>query len=210
MMLSTRNTIRKLNIVHRSHFSSSIIPKKKTSLEKQKILSKTLYKQILKWSAAIGYDVPFDPIPPLTLVPPRVDAKALEVIAKIHSSQGMGVVQELTPEEKHLFALTKLLPNAIIEPSQLIIPIENANHVKNATRLAYALNNFTEEGKDEDTDNDNDDVKDRVTLGFEVLKSLNQLSVMLEQRKTVREAHRDRSGVTFHVGQGKCQQQHQQ
>jgi heat shock protein HspQ len=195
MIIHARNLLRKSfhNRNHQpSHFSGICVFS--SSIEKQKVLSKTIYKQIIKWTASTGSDVPFDPIPPLTLVPPRVDASALKTMSELHSTENSG---ELTREEKHLLALMKSLPsNSIIEPKQLILPIENANHVKNATKLAYALNNFTTESKE-----DVEQIKERVSLGFEVLKSLNQLSEMLEERKKAREDHQDRGGVSFRVGQ---------
>ena len=197
MIISAGRIFRKSIHFRKATFASSA---KKTSLKKQKILSKTLYKQILKWTSATGTAVPFDPIPPLTLIPPRVDDSALETIARLHNhDHDENEDDALTLEEKHLSTLVKSLPSsAIIEPSKLVIPIENAHHVKNATRLAYAMNNFSEEAR-----TDLDQIKSRVSLSFEVLKSLNQLSEMLETRKNVREEHRDRDGVLFHVGQGK-------
>ncbi len=205
----------------RSVSSSSITlnqQKKQASMDKQKVLSKTIYKQIMRWTAITGTDVPFDKIPPLTLVPPRVDATALQTLSDLHLQHDTNLnskeaettttnhdgqedhdCKKLTLAEQHLLTLMKgLPPNSIIEPNQLILPIENANHVKSATRVAYALNNFTTE---EESKADAEQMKERVSLGFEVLKSLNQLSDALEARKKMREDHWDREGVAFRVGQ---------
>ena len=51
-------------------------------------ISKTLYKQILKWTYVTGTDVPFDStIPPLTLQPPLIDKQALETLASAVASK---------------------------------------------------------------------------------------------------------------------------
>ena len=158
-----------------------------------------------------GSDVPFDPIPPLTLVPPRVDPSALEFIAKVDVDRhGEGAGEEVqekhedAPEQTHLRALTKRLPsNSIIDPSKVILPIRDASDVRSATRLVYAMNQYGEGRGGTDGDGTNlHEMKERVALGFEVLKSLNQLSEMLEERKETRKDHEDREGVAFRVGQG--------
>lgn len=202
-MLATRNNIRKsIQLHHRFSTSASSNKSKKSSLEKQQILSKTLYKQILKWTARTG-NAPFDAIPPLTLIPPRVDPVALETLAnalsnKRDSDDEKGEQTTRTnSSSSNLSHLAKSLPaNSIIEPNKLIIPISNAADVKHVTKLAYALNNHTLESKE-----DLEEIKDRVSLGFDVLKSLNQLSGMLELRTAARVEHEDREGVIFHVGQ---------
>ena len=200
-MLATRNNIRKSLQLHHRFSTSTSSNKSKSSLEKQQILSKTLYKQILKWTARTG-NVPFDPIPPLTLIPPRVDPIALETLANVlskgSSDDEKGEETTVTSSSSsNLSHLAKYLPaNSIIESNRLIIPISNAADVKRVTKLAYALNNHTLESKE-----DLEQIKERVSLGFDVLKSLNQLSAMLERRKAARSEHEDREGVTFHVGQ---------
>jgi hemimethylated DNA binding protein len=202
-MLATRNNIRKsLQLHQRFSTSASSNKSKKSSLEKQQILSKTLYKQILKWTARTG-NVPFDPIPPLTLIPPRVDPIALETLANVLSKgnsddeKGKETTVTSSSSSSNLSHLAKYLPsNSIIEANRLIIPISNAADVKRVTKLAYALNNHTLESKE-----DLEQIKERVSLGFDVLKSLNQLGAVLERRKAARVEHEDREGVTFHVGQ---------
>lgn len=170
---------------------------------------------------------PFDPIPPLTLMTPHIDERTLRALAQIHkekntnnkteqnSNSGENILTKDSHETQKLKKLAALIPsNAILSQSKLILPIENARSVKNATRLAYGLNHigFYDTSADssnsnidtfnESNDNYNDDpVKDRINLGFDVLKSLNQLSDMLDERKSSREAHKDRSHVKFHIGQ---------
>ena len=170
-----------------SSFSSS----NKSSLEKQKILSKTLYRQILRWARTFQ-NIPFDPMPPLTLMPPRIDATALQTFASMHDNESS--VKDA--KDGHLLHLTKSLPrNIIIEENKLVIPIHNAADVKNATRTAYALNNYTN-----DSQTDLEELKHRVSLGLEVLKSLNQLGGVLEPRKESRQLHLNRDGVQFGIG----------
>jgi len=202
-MLATRNKIRRSFQLHKSLSTSST---NKSSLEKQQIISKTLYRQILKWTARTGPNVPFDPIPPLTLIPPRIDPSALKNLSNIHLGDNNASDDDdhtnnnnndNNDNKQHLSHLAKYLPDkSIIEANKLIIPIANAADVKNATKVIYALNKFTPESK-----RDLEQIKERVNLGFDVLKSLNQLTERLEVRKAKRVAHEDRDGVIFHVGQ---------
>ena len=131
-------------------------------------------------------------MPPLTLMPPRIDATALQTFASMHENESS--VKDA--KDGHLLHLTKSLPrNTIIEENKLVIPIHNAADVKNATRTAYALNNYTN-----DSQTNLEELKHRVSLGLEVLKSLNQLGGVLEPRKESRQLHLNRDGVQFTIG----------
>jgi len=172
--------------------------KNQININTQATIAKTLYKQILKWTHITG-KIPFDPIPPLTLIPPRVNQSSLQQLAcayhDIHKTDDENKNEKSNDEYKRL---AKLLPtNSIIDESKLILPIENPGSVRDATRLIFALNKASSDG----TTDDNEILKDRIDLGFDVLKSLNQLSEGLDVRKSCRESHSDRSGVLFHVGQ---------
>ncbi len=165
-------------------------------------ISKTLYKQIIKWTKDTG-DVPFDPIPPLTLAPPLIEKSSLEHLALMQLQEDD---DEKTEKDRRLM---KLLPsNTIFDSNQIVIPIEDANSVHNTVKFVFGMNHpkintDAEESipAEQEEERQLSVIKDRVSLGFEVLKSLNQLSEMLNERKESRIKHQNRDGVLFHVGQ---------
>mmetsp|Transcript_9863 Transcript_9863/g.18550 ORF Transcript_9863/g.18550 Transcript_9863/m.18550 type:complete len:808 (+) Transcript_9863:116-2539(+) len=189
--------------------SSSSSPSFKTQVK----LAKTLYRQILKWTVRTGSEVPFDPMPPLTLAPPRVDPMTLRMlsleiqtnnvddigIGEQNTRNGGGGMMMMIMKKKEIKHLVKYMPaNTIIKEHQITLPFHNAEDIKNATRMIYKLNSIGSHHHQSKLDLDL--MKDRVNLGFEVYKSLNQLSELLDARKLSREKHMDRLGVNFHVG----------
>lgn len=219
---TTTSTIVRTNrdrVIPTKAYSSSSTSSRNT----QALLARTLYRQILKWAKRTGSEVPFDPLPPLTLMPPRIDVGALQQLLavkqmssmEISSSSSSSRVQEgkgtttvngedmldqtTNPYAAIKYIATNIMPvNTIVRENQIIVPIYNATDVKNAMRMIYRLNHINATNE---FHQDLDTIKDRVSLGFQVLKSLNQLSEMLDERKMSREQHMDREGVAFHVGQ---------
>lgn len=217
-----RNKNSKTNIflVPYSRFLTSTVAKEETTLvgdhslpsfRTQISLAKTLYRQILKWTVRTGSQVPFDPMPPLTLVPPRVDATTLRLLSleiqNIHvwdegiysSASDDSDVSAFNMDDvrKEIRFIAKQMPiNTIVREHQITVPMHNADDIRKATRMIYKLNSIGPQSR-----LDLDCIKDRVNLGFEVFKSLNQLSELLDGRKLSREKHMDRLGVKFHVGQ---------
>ena len=181
-----------------------------SSFNTQAIVAKTLYRQILKWTNRTGIQVPFDPIPPFTLMPPRVNSTAIKLLAlEIQNGTKKGIPSKnrVNPTssldddsivEKIRYIAKKMPANTIVNENRVVIPIRNAGDVKNTARMVYKLNSIASPDSDHDL---LDHIKDRVSLGFQLLKSLNQLSIMLDERKESRQKHLDREGVFFHVGQ---------
>lgn len=191
-----------IRVNSRSNFTTSTTIAS-TQLQTYAAISKTLYKQILKWTKETGEEVPFDPIPPLTLAPPIIDKSSLEQLALIHQKNQENESKSNGDDDHHdKRRLMNLLPsNTMIESNQIIIPIENASSVHNVTRFVFNLNHHSHHNSSNQEEKDLSIIKDRVSLGFEVLKSLNQLSEMLDERKESRVQHQNRNGVLYHVGQ---------
>ena len=164
-------------------------------------ISKTLYKQIIKWTKETG-DVPFDPIPPLTLAPPMVDKSALEHLSFLQNNNS--TTSSKTQNDERLI---KLLPtNTIFDSHQIIIPIEDSLSVQNTVKFIFGMNhpstiNTNTSNSTISSEEQLSILKDRTSLGFEVLKSLNQLSNTLNQRKQSRKQHMNRQNVSYHIGQ---------
>lgn len=185
------------------------------TLSANQTIGKVLYKQLLSWCRHVGHDVPFDRIPPITFVPPRIDKNALLTFSKTYKDEIENNNDLVSNDENgnksrewRMKQLAKCLPhNSIVDHRKLIVPVENASHVKAITQLIFLLNQPTSQSNDDgylDSDIVSSslselDLKNRTALGFECLKSLNQLTQSLEKRKESR-TKRDRIGVHFEVG----------
>lgn len=76
----------------------------------------------------------------------------------------------------------------------MIVPIRRATpDLSGLVRTVYRLN--------ASSSTDPTHIKERITLGFETMRSLNELSAVMNEIKSSREVHSDRTGVTYHVGQ---------
>ena len=208
---------RKQHSLHRhSGFASSSTSSSSTSTpssppspvaDGHKILTKTIYRQLLRWCASTGYDVPLSPLPPLHLTPPTVDATSLRALAQAyHQGDATDTTKgtngdERTPTQAQAQNLLRLLPrNTVLNERKLTLTLNNTAQVRDVTRLIYRLNSLQEETKNiMERDQQRNE---RVSLGFEALRSLNQLTDLLDERKEKREAHQDRTGVHYRVGQG--------
>ena len=210
-MLTSRSTSTTSNERIEKKKSNSNGPAIKEQIETYGVISKTLYRQILKWTKTTG-DVPFDPIPPLTFFPPLIGKESLEALSLIKKSfsdeeidiEGLPQASDVDNSSHDFYHdLIKLLPtNSIVDESKLVIPIDGAKSVQDITRFLFALNHYNYQTAEDENDDDSlSMIKDRVSLGFDVLKSLNELSLTLDERRKLREKHCDRNGVLFHVGQ---------
>jgi hemimethylated DNA binding protein len=181
-----------LNQFKNQHQSSRILfSTNATTTEKQKKVSRTLYRQLLRWTKRTGYEVPLDPMPPLNLVPPIVHESALKSVSSYYNN--VEAPTNLTKHEKHLYNLTKTLPsNSIVNENNMIIPLQNVTEIKNAIQMIFNMNH---------ADEDPVYTKQRISLAFEFLKSLNELSGVLDERKKKHLENIDRTGVIFHIGQ---------
>ena len=173
----------------------------------QKHLAKVIYRQILRWCDTITYDVPFDPTPPVTLGSPRIDEDALSKLIEFRSRIDEVVQnheERMTEKDDYYQYINNLLPpNTVFHSNgkMITIPLSDAADLRSLIRVTYRLNSQTKE--DKISKNELDQIlKDRVSLGFDVLRSLTDLSEVLEKRKEKRIRHFNRDGINYKVGQG--------
>eukprot|EP00559_Dactyliosolen_fragilissimus_P008986 CAMPEP_0184864100 /NCGR_PEP_ID=MMETSP0580-20130426/13750_1 /TAXON_ID=1118495 /ORGANISM="Dactyliosolen fragilissimus" /LENGTH=739 /DNA_ID=CAMNT_0027362747 /DNA_START=281 /DNA_END=2500 /DNA_ORIENTATION=+ len=131
-------------------------------------------------------------MPPVSLIPPRIDSESLLKLTK-HVSKDNTVKNK---DDKYDFMKYLLPANTIVDENKLIIPVQCTHDIKNLVRLVYRLNqgNGSEEILPKEV------TKTRIDLAFETFKSLNQLSELLEERKSKREMNFVRDNVEFRVG----------
>jgi len=102
-----------------------------------------------------------------------------------------------------------MLPHdAVVDENMMIVPIKRAcPDLSGLIRTVYRLNapvcnpDTSTSTNISSTDDAAHILKDRISLGFETMRSLNELSSVIEQMKLSREAHSDRTGVRYYVGQ---------
>jgi hemimethylated DNA binding protein len=140
---------------------------------KQRI-SLALYRQLLRWCIETDDDIPLSFfVPPVYMTEPHIDVVRLST---------------LSDEDKSIFPA-----NSILERNQITCPIHNSEDARRLFRAVFRLNRAP-------TD-DAQVQKQRVTLAFEGIRSLNTLSQGLQALKQNRAKHVLRDGVSFRVGQ---------
>lgn len=97
-------------------------------------------------------------------------------------------LQLLTEEEK-----AKFPPNSILQSNQITCPIHNSKDARDFFRAVFRLNKAVT--------NDATIQKQRVSLAFEGIRSLNELTQALKILKQNRAKHVLRDSVEFRVGQ---------
>jgi heat shock protein HspQ len=163
---------------HRPSAAGSIRPF--ASLEatgtKQRI-SLALYRQLLRWCNETDDEVPLSFfVPPVYMsAPHQLDPRSLEALSE---------------EEK----TSRFPANSIIESNQITCPIHTSADAKTFFRAVFRLNRAPSDTADETQ-------KQRITLAFEGIRSLNELSQGLATLKEKRAKHIVREGVDFRVGQ---------
>ena len=148
-------------------------------------ITKTLYRQLLRWSKTAPK------IPLTTLIPPvhlespdSVDAFRLEVLTIPASKLDDPVVAKVR---------RMLPPQTELTRTYMTIPLHSIDDVRNVVRAVFRLNSGPETLPEH--------LKVRLSATFTALKSLNELSGGLAAIENQRQAHQDRSGVQFYVGQ---------
>lgn len=140
-------------------------------------LGRTLYRQLLRWCQDTGDDIPLAKyVPPVTTMPPIVDEAALKRLADGQE----GFIRQLLPS------------NTILEEHQMTVPLRKASDIRNFFRAVYRMNMVS---------TDQETQKKRVSMAFETLKSVNELTGALKDVQAQRGKHLDRAGVDFSVGQ---------
>ena len=177
------------------------------------LIGRTLYRQLTRWCKSVGgTDIPMSHlIPPVSLTAPRIDGEALKRLASLPTDErGEYIVATSTDgddDEDDLIRIHQLLPkDAIVDDNLLICPVRRAvPDLSGLIRAVYRINspNFAAPAGDGAAASpaSSSDLKERVNLGFEATRSLNELTEVINHMNQQRNDHKDRSGVDFRVGQ---------
>ena len=184
------------------------------STETNALIGRTLYRQLVRWCKSVGgTDIPLSHlIPPVSLTVPRIDGEALKRLASLPTDErGEYVVSDdIDGDGSDLVRVHRMLPrDAIVGDNLLICPVRRAvPDLVGLIRAVYRINSpgFAAGAKSGDSEADTADgdvnvTQERVNLGFEATRSLNELSEAINRMKQQRIEHTDRSGVQFNVGQ---------
>jgi hypothetical protein len=160
---------------------------------KQQRISLALYRQLLRWCDTTEDNVPLSfYIPPITLQPPQIDEKTLSALAA-----GTSDDDDDDDDDKRV-KLSMFPPNTLVDSKKLVSPITNAADVRAFFRSIFRVNATAEESSKV-----LDLQKQRISLAFEAIKSLNELTLSLADLKKNSQEHTNREGVNFRVGEGK-------
>ena len=185
---------------------------------------KTLYRQLLSWCRRYA-DIPFNPLPPLTLAPPQVNPVALKRLKEMRVfldnntdglEKGSLVDDVLGRRNNHPAHYALYKEGLVIKDNLITFPeIKDATELRSVIRSVYWLNNEhtienienTEETTDDSRGTTDDEQKGQISLAFEAIKSCNQLSSSeLDSRQAKREntieiRSKTEGAPLFHVGQ---------
>ena len=191
---------------------------------------KTLYRQLLVWCRRYN-DVPFNPLPPVTLSPPQVNSLALKRLKDmrtfLHTNEVKesmnihidGIEKDVYGTGGHPAHYAMYRDDVTVTENMITFPeIHDSNQLQLTIRSIYWLNNLHTiiENIALDGVMSENETKEQITLAFDAIKSCNQLSSSeLDTRRSKREDSikvRQNEGtnfeseekfpnVTYHVGQ---------
>ena len=187
------------------------------STDSKALIGRALYRQLVRWCKSVGgTDIPLSHlIPPVSLTAPRIDGEALKLLASLPTDErGEYVISNDVNGGSDggcdLVRIHRMLPrDAIVDDNLLICPVRRAvPDLVGLIRAVYRINSpgFAAGAKSGDSGADTADgnvnvTQERVNLGFEATRSLNELTEAINRMKQQRIEHTDRSGVQFNVGQ---------
>jgi len=181
----------------------------------------SLYRQLLVWCRRYK-DVPFNPLPPVTLLPPQVSPLALKRLLDFRSfiknSMNVDETTRLSGTWSHPAHYAMYNENVIAKKDMItFLEISDANELRSIIRSIYWLNNRNTIASlsSATEDHGEDATKEQISLAFDAIKSCNQLSSSeLDSRKSKREFsiqvrggkiidgnENDEPNVRYHVGQ---------
>jgi hypothetical protein len=182
----------------------------------------TLYRQLLVWCRRYK-DVPFNPLPPVTLLPPQVNRLALKRLLDFRSfiknSMNVDESTRLSGTRSHPAHYAMYNEQNLVKKDMITFPkISDANELRSMIRSIFWLNNRSTIANlsSATEDHGEDATKEQISLAFDAIKSCNQLSSSeLDSRKSKREFSIQARGgeigdgnenekvpnVRYHVGQ---------
>jgi len=148
---------------------------------KQRI-SLALYRQLLRWCHQTDKHIPLSSfVPPIYMTEPQIDIQRLS--------------SATTVSDDDVGSNIRFPKNSILDRNSITCPIHNSEDAKQFFRAIFRLNQAVS--------TKNEDVpiqKQRITLAFEAIRSLNTLSQGLHTLKLNRAKHVLRDGITFRIG----------
>ena len=185
----------------------------------QSRVPRTLYRQLLSWCRHYEH-VPFDGIPPITLSPPQVNSRALHRLRGMRTFLDNNHIKDSTKHAKwrHPAHFPLYNSDVSVNDNMIVFPaVHNSSELRDVVRSVYWLNNtkttsaIEDEYRYDEQENTVDEEKTQISLAFEAIKSLNQLSNDLDNRRSrrkksieIRQQQReiaDAPNVKYHVGQ---------
>lgn len=158
-------------------FSSS--SKVEDQMSSQKRISLALYRQLLRWCNETDKDIPLGAaLPPIHFSPPQIDADSLK-----------GMIEDSANNHSTIFTPQ----TSVVNKSGIAVHVVPSSHeAKEIVKAIFRMNAATsnEQGR-----------RDQVSLAFEWIKNLNELTHQLDEMKKRRQQHENREGVQFRVGQ---------
>lgn len=154
-------------------------------------IARTLYRQLLRWCRATDSNIPLvSIIPPIHLqAPEQIDLVRFQALAKgdrVYTKEDDCTVQ---------YAQSRLPRQTMYTSNGMTIPLHSIQDVSNVIHAVYRINSK------ELVDYNVEHQKQRITLAFEALKTLNELTTRIEVLQSRRQEHSNRDNVTFHIGQ---------
>jgi len=150
----------------------------------------TLYRQLLDWCRNTEAAIPLEAfIEPISLAPPQLDSDKLQELQQRQNDAAT---------DTSIYSLVTrvhgLLPKlSRVESDSLLVRVQSTQDLKKLVRAMFRLNSETSDEKDRKT---------RITFAFQTLRSLNELSLSLDELKRHRDDHLDRGDdVLFYCGQ---------
>eukprot|EP00532_Pseudo-nitzschia_australis_P000440 CAMPEP_0168188126 /NCGR_PEP_ID=MMETSP0139_2-20121125/15456_1 /TAXON_ID=44445 /ORGANISM="Pseudo-nitzschia australis, Strain 10249 10 AB" /LENGTH=794 /DNA_ID=CAMNT_0008110493 /DNA_START=125 /DNA_END=2509 /DNA_ORIENTATION=+ len=146
-----------------------------------KRITLTLYREILRWCDGTDKDIPLSQsVPPIHLSPPQINSSGLKNLVAALGGGGNGSFF-FSPQ-------TCLLKETGITVHSVPTSVE----AKEIVRTVFRINAPTTNEVDQ---------KVQLSLAFEWIKGLNELTKRLKEMKIKRTKHENREGVKFRIGQ---------
>lgn len=157
----------------------------KSALASETKLDRIIYRQLLRWCNDTEEDIPLSSyVPPVSIESPFVNLEALSS-------------DQQRPDDD-VDSIESMLPHGatvVDDNKRIVTPVHSARDLKNLFRAVFRCNHHAVPVPEHVR-------KERITMAFETIKSLNALTESLERRTKAREQHMDRTHVEFRVGQG--------
>jgi heat shock protein HspQ len=180
--------------------SSSIAGKDDDKNSSHKRIALMLYRQLLRWCDETDKNIPLSQsIPPIHMSPPQINPDSLlaliessGILKSTNASENDDGVKSKSVESSPYSSVFSPRTSSIEKSGITIHSVPTSAEAKEIVKAVFRMNASTIEEQDR---------KNQLSLAFEWIKTLNELTQQLEEMKTNRRNHQNREGVDFRVGQ---------